>query len=146
MTYLLDTCTLSLLRKKRCRDTDFLRKKIQENIVAYHISALTIGELQFGIMKLQDRQVRTSLQNWLMEDLLPSFENRILPIDETTCMIWGELSANASIKGITIPVSDGLIAATAIQHQMTVITQNTKHFLPTGAKILDMAALSTCSQ
>jgi len=96
--YLLDTCILSLLRKRKDSEILSLKEKIRKNVDAYYISALTIGEIRFSIDKLQDKQVRTTLLKWLLEELLTSFEQRVLPIDSTTCMIWGSMSANAAKK------------------------------------------------
>ena len=103
------------------------------------MSVLSIGELQFGIAKLpeKDDKIKNALQNWLLGELIPSFGNRILPIDQQICSIWGNMSAHAAKKGIVLPMSDALIAATAIKHDLIVVTQNTKHFKCTGARLFD---------
>jgi toxin FitB len=95
--------------------------------------------LQFGIAKLPEKEekVKNALQNWLLGEVIPSFGNRILSIDQQICSIWGGMSAQALKKGTPLPMSDALIAATAIKHDLIVVTQNTNHFKPTGARLFD---------
>jgi len=131
MTYLLDTCMISNLRKKGTPEG----KKLREWISKYEdrlffMSVLTVGELQFGISKLseKDEKIKNALQNWLLGEVIPSFGNRILPIDQQTCVIWGDISARAVKNGQILPMGDALIAATAIKNDLIVVTQNTRHF------------------
>jgi predicted nucleic acid-binding protein len=143
MTYLLDICAISTLRKKSTVEGMKLR-----NWVASHedrfffMSVLTIGELQFGITKLseKDDKVKNALQSWLLGEVIPSFGNRILPIDQQICSLWGTMSAEAAKKGVILPISDALIAATAIKHDLIVVTQNVKHFKATNARLFDPLA------
>ncbi len=140
MTYLLDTCTISTLRKKGTSEGRKLREWISElEERFFFISVLTIGELQFGISKLNEKEdkVKNALQSWLSGEVIPSFGNRILSIDQQICSIWGDLSAKAAKKGIIIPMGDALIAATAIKYDLIVVTQNTKHFKSSGARLFD---------
>jgi predicted nucleic acid-binding protein len=140
MTYLLDTCTISTLRKKASPEGKNLRLWISEfEDRLFYISALTVGELQFGISKLNEKEdkIKNALQNWLSGELIPSFGNRILPIDQHICSIWGDISAQTAKKGILLPMGDALIAATAIKHDLIVVTQNTKHFKSSGARLFD---------
>jgi predicted nucleic acid-binding protein len=65
------------------------------------------------------------------------FSHRIVPVDATVSRIWGVTSSQAARKGITIPVIDGLIAATAVHHGHIVMTRNAKHFAPFGVEVLD---------
>jgi len=63
--------------------------------------------------------------------------DRILPIDVRVARVWGTITADAQGRGITVPSADGLIAATAIRHDLLVLTRNTLHFESTGARIED---------
>jgi predicted nucleic acid-binding protein len=140
MTYLLDTCTISTLRKKGTAEGKKIRDWISKHDDRFFfISVLTIGELQFGISKLNEKEekIKNALQSWLSGEVIPSFGNRILPIDQQICSIWGDLSAQALKKGVILPMGDALIAATAIRHDLIVITQNTKHFKSSGARLFD---------
>ena len=143
MSYLLDTCILSRLRKISKQPDIKLEnwiKKHNENL--YFISALTIGEIQFGISKLnlkknEEAQQRLIFEDWLVEDLISRFRNRILSIDVEVALTWGRLFGERKQRGLIIPVVDGLIAATAIVHNLTVVTENISDFIETGARIFN---------
>lgn len=143
MSYLLDTCILSKLRKI-CKQPDIKLedwiKKYNES--SYFISALTIGEIQSGISKLnlkknEEKQKRLILEDWLHEELIPRFDNRILGIDVEIVLTWGRLLGESKQRGVIIPVVDGLIAATAIVHNLTVVTENINDFIETGARLFN---------
>lgn len=143
MSYLLDTCILSKLRKigkqPDIKLEDWI-KKHNENL--YFISVLTIGEIQSGISKLslkknEERQKRLILEDWLLEELIPRFHNRILAIDTEVVLTWGRFFGERKQTGLIIPVVDGLIAATAIVHNLTLVTENIKDFIETGARVFN---------
>lgn len=143
MSYLLDTCILSKLRKIGKQPDIKLEnwiKKHNENL--YFISALTIGEIQSGISKLNLKQneegkKRLILEDWLLDELIPRFHNRILAIDVEVVLTWGRLFGERKQRGLIIPVVDGLIAATAIVHNLTVVTENINDFIETGARVFN---------
>jgi len=84
MSYLLDTCILSTLRKIKKHPQEKLEIWITKHpVAAYYISVLSIGEIQKGIARLdsQDHKKKMVLEDWLMGDLIPRFEGRILNID-----------------------------------------------------------------
>lgn len=143
MSYLLDTCILSKLRKITKQPDIKLESWIRKhNENSYFISALTIGEIQSGISKLnlkknEERQKRLILEDWLREELIPRFDNRILAIDIEVVLAWGNILGTCKQKGIIIPVVDGLIAATGIVHNLTVVTENIDDFVETGAKLFN---------
>lgn len=143
MSYLLDTCILSKLRKigklPDIRLEDWI-KKHNENL--YFISALTVGEIQSGISQLnlkknEEGHKRLVLEDWLLEELIPRFHNRILDIDVEVVLTWGRLFGERKQRGLIIPVVDGLIAATAIVHNLTVVTENISDFIETGARVFN---------
>lgn len=140
MTYLLDTCILSRLRKLK-HEPD---PQLQEWILLrpeghYYLSVFSIGEIQMGITKLgaQSEKKKAVLEDWLLGDLVPRFKDRTLPFDSHTASIWGTMKGEALKRGINLPVIDSLIAATAIQHNLIVVTENTKDFNQTGARLLN---------
>jgi len=143
MSYLLDTCILSKLRKIGKQPDKKLENWIKKhNESSYFISALTIGELQSGISKLnlkkhEERQKRLILEDWLREGMIPRFHNRILAIDIEVVLIWGVILGESKQRGIIIPVVDGLIAATAIVHNLTLVTENINDFIETGARLFN---------
>ncbi|MEI8301013.1 MAG: type II toxin-antitoxin system VapC family toxin [Chlamydiota bacterium] len=140
MTYLLDTCILSKLRKLKIHPNHSLESWLKKHKTdAYYISVISLGEVQKGISKMKETEVhhKMILENWLISELIPFFENRILPIDVSTASIGGELCGLSEKKGKPLPVLDSLIAASAIQHQLILVTENIKDFLHIGVKLLN---------
>ena len=87
-----------------------------------HLSVLTLGELRRGVVKKEARSPGTteSLRQWIAE-LEQTFADRILPVDADIARIWGEITVRR-----TFPVADAIIAATAIHHNLTLVTRNSK--------------------
>lgn len=131
--YLLDTVTISEPTKPDAdpRVIEWLRSQQQDQ---FFTSVICLGEIRRGIERLPAGGKRVRLQNWLEDDVARWFSNRILPIDQYTARIWGEITASPRE---TVPVADSLIAATAIQHSMRVVTRNTRHFVSVEADTLD---------
>jgi len=132
---LLDTCVLSEIRRKR----GDARVREQVSVLpaqSLFLSVLTIGELTKGIELLAAGDHQGTLRHWLLT-LEQNYADQILDVDTETARIWGELTATSQARGRTIPVSDGLIAATAIRHGLHVMTRNVADFIETGAMLLD---------
>lgn len=100
------------------------------------LSVLTVGEIVKGIALLVPGPKKKHLTKWLA-GIESDYGERVLPLDVETARIWGELTAGAQKKGIVIPPADGLLAATALQHGLHVMTRNTKHFEASGALVVD---------
>jgi predicted nucleic acid-binding protein len=100
--------------------------------LALHVSVITIAELWQGISMMPEGRKRRALL--AMFNLLPDrFHNRIIPIDYSTAIKFGELQANAG----PLPVLDALIAATALTRRLTLITHNVNDMARTGVPIFD---------
>lgn len=134
--YLVDTNIPSELTREKPdeRVAVFLARTPKDRIF---LSVLTLGEICKGIATLPPSQKRTALQTWLDEEVRQWFSGRILPITAAIAERWGYLSAAAKQLGMTIPVVDALIAATALDHQLTLVTRNTKDFVPLGVEIFN---------
>jgi predicted nucleic acid-binding protein len=100
------------------------------------LSVLTVGEIVKGIALLPPGPKKKHLTKWLV-GIESDYGDRVLSLDVETARIWGELTARAQKKGIVIPAADGLLAATALQHGLHVMTRNTKHFEASGALVVD---------
>jgi predicted nucleic acid-binding protein len=102
-----------------------------------YTSVLSIGEIVRGIELLALGRRRTQIQEWL-DTVLPSwFDGRVLSVDRAIAERWGELTAQARVRGEPVDVVDGLLAATALQHKLTMVTRNAKHFLGAGVVVLN---------
>ncbi|MGE3818789.1 MAG: type II toxin-antitoxin system VapC family toxin [Isosphaeraceae bacterium] len=100
------------------------------------LSVLTVGEIVKGVVLLAAGPEKKHLTNWLA-GIESDCGERILPLDIETARIWGELTAWAQKKGVVIPPADGLLAGTALQHGLHVMTRDTKHFEASGALMID---------
>jgi predicted nucleic acid-binding protein len=92
-----------------------------------------VGELRQGVegIRRRDPEAARQLDRWLLA-LVGSYGDRILPVDARVAELWGRLNVPNRL-----PVVDGLLAATAIVHDLTLVTRNTRHVAKTGALVLD---------
>ena len=93
-----------------------------------YLSVLTLGEIRKGLAALPQGTRRTRLEAWLEVDLRARFAGRILPIDSGVADRWGSIAAQAKRGGKVLPVIDGLLAATALHHDLTVVSRNAGDF------------------
>ena len=100
-------------------------------------SVLSIGEIRKGIERLAPGRKRSELEHWLEADLNGWFGNNLLPVTKAISNRWGMVSAISEKRGKQLGNIDGLLAATAIEHDLTVVTRNTLHFENLGALILN---------
>ena len=128
--FLLDTDVLSALRR-RDRNPELVRWVSSQRTADLYLSVVTIGEIEKGITQQQhDPSFAHDLAFWL-DRVLAWYGDRILPIDIATARRWGQLSATLGHSG-----ADLLIAATALEHGLTVLTRNVRHFHPTGVPVI----------
>jgi predicted nucleic acid-binding protein len=111
---------------------EFLRIVDKEGVF---LSVMTIGEICKGIATLPVSQRRATLQDWLDIDVRSWFAGRMLPVTEAIAERWGHLAATAKQRGLTLAVVDGVIAATALHHDLTLVTRNVKDFHGLGVNI-----------
>jgi len=128
--YLLDTVVLSEMRK-RSPDSGVVRWFGVREPASLFISTITVGEIERGaaLRRSQDAVFADALSSWL-EQLLADYRDRIIPVDIRIARCWGRLGAIVGHSGV-----DLLIAATAIEHDFTVVTRNVRHFAPTGVPV-----------
>jgi predicted nucleic acid-binding protein len=134
--YLVDTNIPSELTRDKpdARVAAFLRNADKSSMF---LSVMTIGEICKGIAALPAGQRRTGLQDWLDIDVRSWFAKRILPVTEAVAERWGYLASAAKQRGLTVAVVDGVIAATALHHDLTLVTRNVKDFAGLGIQILN---------
>jgi predicted nucleic acid-binding protein len=132
--YLLDTNILSELRKGERADAGLMDWFVIADESALFVSALTIGEIQKKIVRIRRRdpiQAR-NLEIWL-EKMETFYGDRILPVDREVARRWGELQGGSR----QWPAIDALIAATAAEHGLTLVTRNESDFEGIGIGVLN---------
>jgi predicted nucleic acid-binding protein len=102
-----------------------------------YLSVLTLGEIRKGLAWLPQSKRRTHLESWLEVELQARFSGRILPIDAAVADRWGVLAGAAKRRGISLSAIDGLLAATALQHNLTIVSRNVSDFANTQTPILN---------
>src|SRR5271163_533822 len=93
-----------------------------------HLSVLTLGEIRKGVATLPQSRRRSQLETWLEVELRARFSGRVLAVDAGVADRWGLLAAEAKSKGRPLSVVDGLLAATAIHHNLTIVSRNVQDF------------------
>ena len=136
MNYLLDTCLFSEFKKPHPEPKviNWLAGQMEETLF---LSVITIGEIQKGIAGLVTSKKRTDLENWL-QSLIIRYDGRILPLGTAEMLFWGETIIKLEKKGRVLPFMDSLIAATALTHNLVLITKNEADFSNTGVKVLNV--------
>jgi hypothetical protein len=129
--FLVDTNVVSEWRKGPRADRGVTGWFGSSNGDDMHLSVLTAGELQNGVERLRRRDAQSAvvLEAWLSE-VVDTFEDRILPVDLDVARVWATLGVPDPL-----PVIDGLLAATARCHGLTVVTRNVTHFRAAGVDV-----------
>jgi predicted nucleic acid-binding protein len=133
VSYLIDTNVLSELRRRDAHPNvvGWMQARPRQSL---YLSVLSLGEIRKGIEGVQDAAFRQTLTDWLEVELRHYFVGRLLDIDGTVADRWGRVQASA---GRTLPVIDGLLAATALQHDLSLVTRNTKDFAGLGITLIN---------
>ena len=133
MSYLLDTNIVS----------ETVRRTSNKAVIAWldrlpgealFVSVLTLGEIRKGIETLADRRRREKLRLWLEHELPAWFEGRVLPVDLAVADRWGRLLAEV---GRPVPTIDSLLAATALHHELRLVTRNAGDFDYPGLQVIN---------
>ncbi|HEY3642953.1 MAG TPA: type II toxin-antitoxin system VapC family toxin [Xanthobacteraceae bacterium] len=132
MTYLVDANVLSEPTKPApiSKVIDWLSDN-ERNLV---VDSIILGELCIGVLALAPGRKRNQLEQWFGA-LVQTIE--CLPWDATISRRWAKLVVDLKQKGKTMPLLDGMIAATALQHDLTIATRNTRDFRKVGLKVFD---------
>jgi predicted nucleic acid-binding protein len=134
--FLLDTNVLSEFARALPADPrvdGWLKAASEELLFA---SVLTLAEIRRGIELLPLGKRRTQLEAW-QADIETSFASRLLPVTKGIGDRWAILSAQAQRRGAPLAIMDGFIAATALEHDLTVATRNVKDFAGLGVTIFN---------
>ena len=130
--FLVDTDALSALRRRE-RNPGAMHWMESQRTTDLYLSVVTVGEIERGITQQlrRDPSFARELAQWL-DRVLSWYGDRILPVDTATARRCGQLTATLGHEG-----ADLLIAATALENGLTVVTRNVRHFEPTGVPVID---------
>ena len=132
--YLVDTNVLS--ESTKVSPDARILSWLQSNEPLLRISVISLGEIHYGIELLASGRKKNALRNWLAK-LRTAFAESLVPFDEPVALRWGALKADLDRRGRKLPAVDSLLVATALQHDLTLVTTNTKDFLGSGVQLLD---------
>ncbi|MBQ6247766.1 MAG: type II toxin-antitoxin system VapC family toxin [Kiritimatiellae bacterium] len=136
MSWLLDTCVVSELGRKR-PDRRVLRWMRDAQDDLQFLSVLTLGELRKGAAKAADPARREAIRRWIDEEIAVTFSDAILPVDLAVAERWGSLCGEAERRGRPRPAIDALLAATALVHGLTLVTRNVSDVEWTGVLVFN---------
>jgi predicted nucleic acid-binding protein len=135
--WLIDTNVVSELRKAaRCAPAV---RAWAESVppVACYLSRVSVAEIRFGILQVTDVGFRAELDAWVRDGLLPWFADRILEVDERVLVRWRQLVWQGQRGHYTYSQPDALLAATALVHELGVVTRNAEDFTRAGVRLLN---------
>jgi len=134
--FLLDTnCISEALRVKPDPNVGNWMQAVDQTLL--YLSVLTLGEIRKGLAQLGQGKRRAQLESWLEVELQARFAGRILPIDAAIADRWGLLAADAKRMGKPLSIVDGLLAATALHHNLTMVTRNIADFKGLAVPVLN---------
>lgn len=136
MSYLLDTCTISEMVSVKPNAKVLKWFELQSEQTLY-LSIITIGEIEKGIYQLVQSKKRLRLETWLFDELVTSFQGRLLVIDRKLITTWAKMIAELKTKGMIRQSFDSLIEATALHYQLILVTRNVKNFQNSQVTILN---------
>jgi predicted nucleic acid-binding protein len=133
--YLVDTNILSELTKPI--PAPQVEAFLRQSKGRVFVSVFSIGEIRKGISSLPASNRRAALEDWLDNEIMPWLGDRVLPVTLAIAERWGDLAAQSKAKGRPRPVVDAVIAATAFQHDLVLVTRNVKDYEDLGITILN---------
>ncbi|BDP41386.1 ribonuclease VapC [Deinococcus aetherius] len=136
MAYLLDTNVIS--ETARARPQPALVQLLTTTPLSdLYLSAVTFGEVEYGVQKQTDPARRLQLRAWVDDVLLPDYEGRILPVTGDVMVTWAQLVLRSGKTPGQLPRMDSLLAATALHHRLTLVTRNAADFQALGVPFLN---------
>ena len=108
-----------------------------QDIRALFLSVVSIGEMQSGLETTRDAVRRARLETSLARHLAHLFAGRVLPVTQSIALRWGRLDGMRRMSGRPLSAPDGMIAATALEHDLTLVTRNVKDFAGLGLAVFN---------
>lgn len=134
--WLIDTNVISELRRPKpaSKVVAFVESQPLDSLF---VSVVSFAEIRFGIERLEDLKRRTELTTWLTHQVRPLFEQRVLPVSEDVMFQWRLLVEEGRRNGHTYSQPDLIIAATALQYGLVVVSRDTVDFERTGVSVFN---------
>jgi predicted nucleic acid-binding protein len=134
--YLLDTNIPSEFSRDRPepRVVQWLKTQPVEMLF---LSVVTIGEIRRGLVLLPQGRRRVELETWFHTDMLAWFRDRILPVTHSIADRWGMLDGLSQLRGTPLDMADGMIAATSLEHDLTLVSRNVRDFARLGIEVVN---------
>ena len=134
--YLPDTCVISEATRPHAsaKVSAWIRATLPERMF---LSVANLAEIEQGIATLDDVGKAKKLKAWLRDEVLPNFDARIINVDPSVATRWGRLLGEGRRSGQPRPLMDALLAATAIEHGLSLVTRNVKDFAGFDIKIVN---------
>jgi predicted nucleic acid-binding protein len=136
MRFLLDTMVV-LEAARPVPHTGVLRWLEDQAMPDLAISVLTLGEIARGVARMAESRRKRALRQWLTSELPAQIDGRVLPLDASVALGWGELTAKGDDMGRPLPVTDGQLLATASVHGLTMVTRNVGDVDGRGVAVLN---------
>jgi len=134
--FLLDTRVVCELIKARPQKRVTQWVEATDESLLY-LSVLSLGEIRCGIAMLAQARRRTMQEAWLENRLRTRFQGRLLKLDDAVAERWGLLSARAQKDRVELTMIDGLLAATALHHNLTLVTRDADHVAKMGIDVFN---------
>jgi predicted nucleic acid-binding protein len=134
--WLLDTNVLSELRRPR-PEPKVVAFVAAQPLERLYVSTVTLAEIRFGIELVDDANPRAELNDWLMHKVRPIFEQRVLPVSEDIMFKWRLLVEDGRKAGHTFSQPDLIIAATALEHGLTLVSRDTSEYERARVPVFD---------
>jgi predicted nucleic acid-binding protein len=132
MKYLVDANVLSEVTRPQASAN--VTQWLRDHEADFVVNPIVLGEIEYGIGLTRSARKRAELQKWLEDGLR---RLRVLDIDSGTASTWSALLGRLRKNGTAMPVKDSLIAASALQHKLTIVTRNTIDFQHAGVTLID---------